>query len=67
VARTDDGNVAGAWTHYLDLGRTFAFSAQTESRIRAATREQVNAAIRRYLDPARLSVFVAGDPTKGAK
>jgi zinc protease len=65
VNRSQDGVVAGAWIANLDVGRTFAFSKQFEDRLRALTVEQVNAAFRKYLDPARLTFVVAGDSRKG--
>jgi len=67
VNRSQDGTLAGAWTHYLDLGRTFAFSKQFEDRLAAVTPEQANAAFRKYIDPARMTVVVAGDAKKGVK
>ena len=57
--------VAAAWTNYLDLGRTFAFSKQFEDRVRALTPEQVNAAFRKYVSADRLTFVVAGDAKKG--
>jgi zinc protease len=51
----------------MDLGRTFAFSKQFEDRLRAVTVEQVNAAFRKYIDPARMTFVIAGDAKKGAK
>jgi len=50
----------------MDLGRTFAFSRQLEDRVRALTVAQLNDAVRRYLDPARLTIVIAGDAGKGA-
>ncbi len=67
VARSDDATLAGAWTANLDAGRTFTFSKQFEDRIRALSVADVNAAARRYIDPAKLTVIVAGDSKKGAK
>jgi zinc protease len=67
MARSDDGTVAAGWVANLDLGRTYAFSRQLEDRLRALTVAQVNDAVRRYLDPARLTVVVAGDAKKGAQ
>jgi zinc protease len=68
LRRSDDSNLAGAWSEYLDLGRTFgSFSLPLEERIRALTTAEVNAAVRRYIDPARLTVVIAGDAAKGAK
>jgi zinc protease len=65
--RAQDGVLAGAWTANMDLGRTFAFSKQFEDRMRAATVDQVNAAFRKYIDLARMTLVIAGDAKKGAK
>jgi zinc protease len=65
--RSQDPVVAGAWISNLDLGRTFVFSKQFEERLRAVTPEQVNAAFRKYIDPARMTFVIAGDAKKGAK
>lgn len=43
-------------------GYPWDFDAQVEARLRALTREDVLAATRRHLDPARLMLFVVGDP-----
>ncbi len=67
VNRSQDGVVAGAWTAYLDLGRTFEFSRQFEDRLKSLTVEQVNAAFRKYVDPERLVFVLAGDAKKGVK
>lgn len=67
MARSDDATVAAAWVANLDLGRTFAFSRQLEDRVRALTVAQLDDVVRRYLDPARLTVVIAGDAKKGAK
>ncbi len=66
MARSDDGTVASAWVVNMDLGRTFAFSRQLEDRVRALTVAQLNDAVRRYLDPAHLTIVIAGDANKGA-
>lgn len=65
--RSQDGVLAGAWTANMDLGRTFAFSKQFEDRLRAATLNQVNAAFRKYIEPARITFVIAGDAKKGAR
>ena len=60
-ARADDGSVAGILQDQLYFGRTMQFSADLDDSYRALTVDRVNAAIRRHLDPAKLSVFAAGD------
>jgi zinc protease len=62
-ARTDranDAGVAEAWTHWLQAGRSYAFAGDLEARIAALTLEQVDAAIRKWLDPAAVNWSLAG-------
>jgi len=66
-ARASDDTVAGMLQDQLYFGRTMQFTADLDDRYRALTVEQVNAAIRRHLDPAKLSVFAAGDFAAAAK
>lgn len=61
LARAQDGNLAAALARNLDLGRRFAYAAQIDAKLAALTLEQVNAALRKHLDPARLVLGVAGD------
>jgi len=67
MARSDDAAVAGAWVSNMDLGRSFAFSRQLEDKVRALTPDQINDTVRRRLDPAKLTVVIAGDAKKGAQ
>jgi zinc protease len=61
VARTQDEALAGRLASYLFVNRTFAWDEQLERRIAALTPRDVQSALRRYVDPARLSVVKAGD------
>ncbi|HQZ45508.1 MAG TPA: pitrilysin family protein [Usitatibacteraceae bacterium] len=63
-ARAQDGTLAGGWTFYLHNDRTFAFSKTFEDRIESLTVAEVNAALRKHLDPARVTVVKAGDFAK---
>jgi zinc protease len=62
--RAQDGALAGAWAGNLHLGRTFAWSKQFEARIMALKASDVSAALRKYVDPAKVSVVKAGDFAK---
>ncbi|UGQ47491.1 M16 family metallopeptidase [Massilia endophytica] len=62
--RSKDNVVAGAWTNFLYLDRTFAWSKRHEEQLKALTVEQVNAAFRKAIDPSKLSVITAGDASK---
>jgi zinc protease len=63
-ARTNDSTLAAAWNNYLNLNRTFAFSQALDDQIKSLTLAQVNAALKKHIDPAKLSVFIAGDEAK---
>ncbi|MFZ6654934.1 M16 family metallopeptidase [Undibacterium sp. TJN19] len=63
-ARSNDGSVAGGWTSNLYLKRNWAWTQAMDDKIQAVTLEQVNAAFRRYIDPAKMSTFIAGDEAK---
>jgi zinc protease len=62
--RADDAGLASGWTNYLYLGRTFEWSADFEKRLAAVSLPQLNAAFRKAIDPAKLSVVMAGDQSK---
>ena len=62
--RAQDSALATGWVTYLYLGRTFEWSKQFETALLALTPAQVNAAFRKAIDPARLSVVTAGDESK---
>jgi zinc protease len=62
--RSQDGTVASAWTGLLYLGRTWDFSKQMEDKILALKPAEVSAALRKYLDPGKVTVVKAGDFTK---
>jgi zinc protease len=59
--RAQDGALAGAWVGNLYLGRTFEWSKQFEAKITALKASEVTAALRKHVDPAKLTVVKAGD------
>jgi len=61
MSRTQDRSLVSRLGTYLFAKRTFAWDIEFEAKIAALTAAQVNAALRRHIDPARLSVIVAGD------
>ena len=63
-ARSQDRALASRLGNYLFVKRTFAWDIEFEAKIAALTPAQVNAALRKHIDPARLSVVVAGDLKK---
>jgi zinc protease len=64
LARSQDRALASRLSNYLFVKRSFAWDIDFEKKIAALTPAQVNAALRKHIDPARLSVVVAGDLKK---
>jgi zinc protease len=64
VSRSDDGRLAGILAGTLHTDRTMAYYSQLEERIAKVTTDGVVAALRKYIDPAKLTVVVAGDFSK---
>ena len=56
-----DPAVANGWQFNLENGRSFAQARRLDDQIAAVTVDQVNAALRRHLDPARIVWAWAGD------
>ncbi|MBF6618471.1 MAG: insulinase family protein [Candidimonas sp.] len=61
LARTRDGTLASAWLNYLQLDRTFEWSAKIDQALAGLTAETVNAALRKRLNPEAFSAALAGD------
>lgn len=59
--RGQDNGLANALANYLYLNRTFTWDDALDKKVQALTVEQVNAAMKRYMTPERISIFVAGD------
>lgn len=59
--RARDQQLAGVLSQHLYFGRTMAFDAELDRKIAALTPEQIHAAMRRHLDPAKITVVMAGD------
>ena len=65
--RAQDRAVASNWTTYLEVGRTFAWSKEFETKLLAAKPEDVLAALRKHIDPTKITIVKAGDFAKVAK
>jgi zinc protease len=66
-ARGTDGAIAGSLGNYLFNGRTFAWDDAIEKKVASLTVEEVNAVMKKYLDPKKISIFKAGDFAKTKK
>ncbi len=61
LGRASDDELSAKLANYQYLGRTPMWDADLEQKILALTPEQLQQALKRHLDPTRLSVFTAGD------
>ncbi len=61
LLRSDDGRLAGSLAAGLYFARDSFHQAELEAAVQVLTLEEVNAAIARWLDPAALSLSLAGD------
>ncbi len=61
LSRAQDGSLAGTLSQGLYFDRTVMFDGEMEDRVRAVTLDQVNRAIRKWLDPSKMTIVKAGD------
>lgn len=66
VSRANDGELVGRIAGNEYLGRTMAFDADVEEKVKTLTAEQVRTAMRKHIDTASMSFFKAGDFAKAA-
>ncbi len=61
MGRTEDGSLVGLLAARQRFDRTLKFDESLESKVSALTPDQINAAFRKYIDPAALTFVKAGD------
>jgi len=61
LARSQDAGLARTLAQNAQFGWTMQREAEHEQNVAALTVAQLNAAVRKYLDPAAISYFKAGD------
>jgi len=66
VNRAQDAGLARLLASELFLDRTLAWDAELEKKIAALTAEQITAAMRRQIDPSKITIVKAGDFAKAA-
>lgn len=66
LQRAQDGSLAFLLANDLFLGRTLAYDTEFERRVAALTPATLNAAMRRYIDPSKITIVKAGDFAKKA-
>lgn len=66
ISRTQDATLSVGWIRLMHRGRDMAHVQERDDKLKAVTREQVQQAIARHLNPARLVHVYAGDFAKAA-
>ena len=66
MSRAQDNELASRLNNYLFLGRTLQWDADLDTKLRALTPEQITAAMRRHIDPTKISIIKSGDFAKNA-
>lgn len=61
LTRAQDPQLARILASYIDLDRTMATAAAVDEKLQSLTLDQVNAALRKYIEPQRFLIGVAGD------
>ncbi len=61
VQRSQDATLERLMASRDEAGRTLVWDEQMDAKLQALTADQVNAAIKRHIDPAALSIVKAGD------
>jgi zinc protease len=67
VTRAQDPSLAYMLNNNLYVNRSMAFEADLDKKLEALTPEQINAAMKKHIDPAKLVTIKAGDFAKAAK
>ncbi|MBI1226186.1 MAG: insulinase family protein [Bacteroidetes bacterium] len=65
--RAEDRSLSSTLNSYLQLDRTMMWDADLEKKIMALTPAQINAAMKKYIDPTKFVYVKAGDFEKAAK
>jgi zinc protease len=61
VSRANDAALAGLLSNLRHAGRTMTYEAELEKKIEALTPEQIQAAMKKHIEPTRLVIVTAGD------
>jgi zinc protease len=64
VSRGQDAELTSRLVSQAYWGRTMKWDSDLEAKVSALTAAEINAAVRKYLDPAKISYFKAGDFAK---
>jgi zinc protease len=61
VGRSQDGQLVNTLGNYAFIGRTLGFDAALEQKVSSLTPDAINTAMRKYIDPTKITIVKAGD------
>ena len=61
VSRAQDNELSGRLNNYLFLDRTLRWDADLDEKLKLLTPDQIGAAMRRHINPSKISIIKAGD------
>ena len=64
VSRNSDNELVSKLAGYTFWNRTMQWDAEFEKKVAAVTTADINSAVRKYLDPAKMTIVKAGDFSK---
>lgn len=64
VSRAQDNELASRLNQYLFLKRTLQWDGDLDAKLKALTPEQISAAMRRHMDPSKITIVKSGDFAK---
>jgi len=67
VSRAQDNELVGNLSHWLFLGRTYAWDTEFDQKVMALDGPQIRAALKRHLVPAKFTIVKSGDFAGAAK
>lgn len=67
VGRAQDASLASGLANYLFINRDYLWDEALEKKVLALTPEQINAAMKKYIVPEKISIVKAGDFAKAKK
>jgi zinc protease len=65
LSRAQDAMLVRQFANYRFYNRTWAWDTEFEAKVQALTPEQIVGALRKHLDPAKISIVKAGDFASG--
>jgi zinc protease len=67
VARSSERELVGSLASHEYLGRTLAWDDTLEKKVQSLTNDEIVAAMRKIIDPSKISTVISGDFAKAKR